>query len=158
MADLLRRHRDTVTRLNAAAVQERRRTEQLAKAVALAVWRKSADLDSPETRLLWQALAGQGVAVESLAGRPVAEVEADADIVDWVDPAEGLAPGTVAEAFEPQVTLDGKVIHIAKLTAVRTPDAEAPHAENQAAASGANSGSPATCQDEPIEDQPGDQQ
>ena len=119
MADQLRRHRQELAAAQDKAATAERRTRDLAEAVGLALWRKRQAPDSNQFRMLWQALAGAGVEFIDHVGEPVAgEVEQWAEILDWVDAADGIAPGCVAEAIEPEIRLNGVVAHRAKLLAV----------------------------------------
>ena len=116
MADLLRRQKAEQSEADDQLARARRDSLQLAEAVGLALWKKRANTD---LRLLWDALADAGVTFVDHVGEPLAgELEEWADVIDWVDAADGIEPGCVAEAFEPEIRLRGALAHRAKLVGV----------------------------------------
>ena len=118
MADLMRRHRQELNRSGEELAAARRRAGDLAEVFGLAMWKKRGG-DPKQFRILWDALESAGVVFVDHVGEPVAgDLEEMADIVDWVDQAEGIEPGCVSEAFEPEILLDGVMVHRAKLIGV----------------------------------------
>ena len=117
MADLLRASRHAAVEADERLAAADRRALTLAETFALALWKKRAD--AKELRILFDALTSAGVEYVDHLGEEIdAELEEMADIIDWVDAAEGIEPGCVAEAFEPEVRLNGVLAHRAKLIGV----------------------------------------
>ncbi len=125
MADLLRRHRQQLAEAQAQTAAAQRQACDLAEAVGLALWKKRATTDPAQWRTLFDALSANGVELIDHVGQPVAgDLEEMADIIDWVEEAEGVAPGAVVEAFEPEIRLNGRLAHRARLIGRLDPDPE----------------------------------
>ncbi|MDR1440922.1 MAG: hypothetical protein LBJ02_00765 [Bifidobacteriaceae bacterium] len=121
VADLLRRHRTELASAQAQVANANQRTDALAAATALTVFKKRAALSPEEYRPLADLLTGQGIEVITYVAEPVDEVlEESADIVEWVPHDGGPDLGEhVSEAFEPEIRLDGRPVHRAKLCCMR---------------------------------------
>ena len=117
MADLLRAQRQELASAEERLAGAEKASLKLAEAFALALWKKRGD--AKDLRILFEALASAGVELLDHIGEEIAdELVEMADIIDWVDAAEGITPGCVAEAFEPEVRLNGRLAHRAKLIGV----------------------------------------
>ncbi len=125
MADLLRRQKLQLAAAQSQTAAAQREACDLAEAVGLALWKKRASADPAQFRTLHDALAASGVELIDHVGQPVAgELEEMADIIDWVDAGQGVAPGMVAEAFEPEIRFNGRLAHRARLVGVLDDDSE----------------------------------
>ena len=119
MADLLRRHKAELAQADQQLAQAQKRMDKMAARLGLAVWKKRGAANAQEFRLFWDVLEESGIELVDHVGRPVAgELEEMADIIDWVESADGIEPGCVAEAFEPEILVDGRLAHRAKLVGV----------------------------------------
>jgi hypothetical protein len=120
MADLLRRHRAELAEARTATVAAQARADALAAALALTVAKRIAAMPAADARLWTDLLTGQRIEIVSHVGETLTpELEAAVDIVTWVDDA-GPAPGEhVTEAFEPEVRVEGRTVHRAKLCCAR---------------------------------------
>jgi len=120
VAKLLIRHRDALAAARKETEAARRRAEELAEVLGLALYRKHAAHNASEFRVLFDALRVAGIESITHVGEPFAgELEESADVMDWVDAADGIGAGCVAEAFEPEIRIDGRLAHRAKLICVK---------------------------------------
>ena len=127
MADLLRRHRSELHAANQRTTEARTQTNALGVGVALALWKKRGVDNEADYRTVWDALDIAGVQRIDHVGEIIAgELEEMADIVDWVDACDGIEPGCVAQAFEPEIRVHGVFAHRAKLIGVLEAQPEEP--------------------------------
>jgi hypothetical protein len=104
---------------------ERKRADGLATALALQVHRKRGS-DDPFIRVLTDLIAEHKVDAITYEGEPLTpELETAADIVEWL-PAEDNEEECVAEAIEPEIRYQGRILHRAKLSCrkAREPEPE----------------------------------
>lgn len=119
VADLMRRQQAALAAARREVDDARTQTAVVVEVVGLALHKKLGAANASEFRTLVDALATVGAELVTHVGEPFeGELEELADVVDWVDAAEGVAPGCVAEAFEPEIRLRGRLIHRAKLICV----------------------------------------
>jgi hypothetical protein len=119
VADLLRRQKAALAAVRRETEEARKQTAELTEAFGLALYRKRDAPNASEFRTLFDALQTSGVELITYVGEPfVGDLEELADVVDWIDSAEGIPPGSIAEAFEPEIRLGGRLIHRAKLICV----------------------------------------
>lgn len=89
------------------------------ESVGLALYKKRGTSSWPQFRVLFEAFRDLGAEMITHVGEPLeGDLEELADVVEWIDAADGVAPGCVAEAFEPEIRLDGEIVHRAKLVCV----------------------------------------
>lgn len=102
---------------------ERKRADSLATALALQVYRKRGS-DDPFVRALSGLLAEYKVEAVTYEGKPLSpELETAADIVEWL-PAGDNDTECVAEAIEPEIRYQGRILHRAKLSCRKAPEPE----------------------------------
>lgn len=102
---------------------ERKRADAVVAAVALQVYRRQAK-DDPFVRGLAELLAERKVETITYAGEPLTpELELAVDILEWLPPEDNLTE-CVAEAIEPEIRYDGRILHRAKLSCRRAPESE----------------------------------
>lgn len=119
VAGLLRRHRTVLAEANAETARARQQAGRVVEAVGLALYKKRGTPSWPELRVLFEAFRDVGAEFVTHVGEPFeGDLEELADVLEWLDSAEGIAPGCVAEAFEPEIRLNGMVVHRAKLICV----------------------------------------
>jgi len=119
VADLLGRHKVALAAAEARAAEARRQAGELVEVFGLALYRKRGAAISSEFRTLFDALQAVGAELITHVGEPFdGYLEELSDVVDWVGSAEGISPGCVAEAFEPEIRLNGRLVHRAKLICV----------------------------------------
>jgi hypothetical protein len=119
VAELIRRQQAALVALRHDVDDARAETAAVVESVGLAVHRKLGTVGASEFRTILDALTAAGAAVVTHVGEPFeGELEELADVVDWIEPGDGAAPGCVAEAFEPEIRLHGRLIHRAKLICV----------------------------------------
>lgn len=123
VAELLRNHRAALAAAATQTAGAHRETEKLVVEFGLALARKLGPASHSEIRTLVDVLRRAGVDLITHVGEPFDEaLEETADVVEWIESAPGVAPGCVAEAFEPEIRLHGKLVHRAKLTCVLEDD------------------------------------
>ncbi|MDR1426657.1 MAG: hypothetical protein LBJ08_02720 [Bifidobacteriaceae bacterium] len=129
MADLLRRHRDEQAAAAAATEAAWARADALAAHVGMTLTRKQAAMSAAEFRVLGDLLEAEHIEVLNHVGEPLTpELEEFADIVEWVDddgPPDSIDPALeewVAEAFEPEIRFEGRLVHRAVLSCARRKD------------------------------------
>lgn len=116
VAELIRRQQAALAALRHDVDDARSQTADVVESVGLALHRKLGTANAAEFRTLLDALTAAGAEFVTHVGEPFeGELEELADVVDWIEPGAGLAPGCVAEAFEPEIRLHGRLIHRAKL-------------------------------------------
>lgn len=107
--------------------REQKRADDLAVSLALQVHRKRAS-DDAYLRGLLALLTDRNVELLTYEGDPLTnELENSADIVEWL-PAEGNEAACVAEAIEPEIRWQGRILHRAKLSCRKAPE-HVPEAE-----------------------------
>ncbi|MGB7962560.1 MAG: hypothetical protein WCF12_06310 [Propionicimonas sp.] len=119
MAELLRRQKVALSAAEARAAEALKQAGKIGEVFGLALYRKRGAANSSEFRTLFDALQTVGAELITHVGEPLdGHLEELADVVDWVGSAEGISPGCVAEAFEPEIRLNGRLVHRAKLICV----------------------------------------
>lgn len=119
MAELMRRHRAALAHSRAETQAALDQSARLAVAIGLALYRKRSAANSSEFRTMEDALAAAGGLLITHAGEPFAgDLEELADVVEWVEAKPGISPGCIADAFEPEIRLNGRLVHRAKLVCV----------------------------------------
>jgi hypothetical protein len=124
VAELLRRHQGELAAARADAAAGWDRADSLAAAVGLTLARKRAALGPADFRVLGDLLQAERIEVLTHVGEPLTpELDESADVVEWGDPASAPGPGDwVAEAYEPEIRFEGRLVRRAKLCCVRGPD------------------------------------
>lgn len=116
VADLLLRQKEDLAAAKREAEQVRKQAEEMARVFGLALYRKRGAPDTAPFRTLFDALQTLGIELVTHVGELFeGDLEELADVVEWIDPTEGIAPGSVGEAFEPEIRFRGRLIHRAKL-------------------------------------------
>lgn len=116
VAGLMRRHASELAaeRENTAAVAKQ--GGELAELVGLVCFRKRATPQAAEFRRLEEALVTHGVEMITHLGEPLTDKLAEmVDVIDWIPGADGIDPGCVAEAFEPEIRWHGRLVHRARV-------------------------------------------
>lgn len=102
---------------------EQKRADSIVTALALQVYRKR-NSDEPFVRALTDLIAEYKVEVITYENEPISpELEATTDIVAWL-PAEDNDTECVAEAIEPEIRCQGRILHRAKLSCRKAPERE----------------------------------
>lgn len=116
VAELIRKRKVALAAARNEVDDARGQTAEVVELFGLALYKKLGAANASEFRTLFDTLTAVGAELVTHVGeRFEGELEELADVVDWVEAVEGIAPGCVAEAFEPEVRLNGKLIHRAKL-------------------------------------------
>ncbi|MCE5189605.1 MAG: hypothetical protein LLF75_10575 [Eubacteriales bacterium] len=109
--------RDTSTQ---KFLQEQKRADELAVSLALQVYRKRGS-DDTFVRSLAALLADRHVQMLTYEGEALTpELESAADIIEWL-PADGNTVESVAEAIEPEIRAQERILHRAKLSCRKAP-------------------------------------
>lgn len=117
--DLLVRHKNEMDALRGELAAERKKRDAMAARFALAVYRKRTPQNAASLRAFTQALADMGIQEVTYLGERVTEdIETMADIAEWL-PGDGGTEDRVAGAMEPELRLDGRLIHRARLSCMR---------------------------------------
>jgi hypothetical protein len=171
VAALLRRHRAELAAAHAETDAARSRTDALALAVAEVLAKKQRSLPKAEFRAFRDLLEAQRFELLTHAGKPLTpELEEALDIIEWqeaeapaalpgADPAAGpVGPGDwVAEAFEPEIRFEGRLLRRAKVVCLRVekpPQADDASPQDRAdGAAPAGGGSGASVGGEPSTDE-----
>ena len=116
VADLLLRQKEALAVAKRETEQARKQAEDMAKVFGLALYRKRSAPNTAPFRTLFDALQTLDIELVAHVGELFeGDLEELADVVEWIDPTEEIAPGSVGEAFEPEIRLRGRLIHRAKL-------------------------------------------
>ena len=119
--------------LERALARERKRADDLAVSLALQVYRKRGSEDA-NIRALLALLADRRIQLLTYEGQALTpELERAADIVEWL-PAEGNETECVAEAIEPEIRDQERILHRAKLSCRKAPEAAENPADQQSPA------------------------
>jgi len=109
--------RDTSTQ---KYLQEQKRADELAVSLALQVYRKRGS-DDAFVRSLAALLADCHVQMLTYEGEALTpELESAADIIEWL-PADGNTVESIAEAIEPEIRAQERILHRAKLSCRKAP-------------------------------------